>query len=297
MAVRGPALPASAGTAARRHGPQARGCQIQRRPSSWLRSSSPAPRSLDRHLAPTTAPATHGDTSGNRTSAAFHALRPIAPASESAPAAAGGYRFRADKVVLRRSSHAPTAPSQAQEHRQGEVGNDRLRMQHHAALLPARCHSRRRQRRACLNGLALDRPDQLDPHRSAVNAQTGLPAVGEDPLGDLLIATDIDHCRALARRDPLGVQLEHRLQPGGRLLAQLDLDRQQLPVGEPPDEVRPVAAPSQLAPLTEPKLTPPIGSHQQLAWADHPATACGQPRRRPRTRLAVRPRHRSRPAS
>jgi hypothetical protein len=154
----------------------------------------------------------------------------------------------------------------------------------------------RRQRRACLNGLALDRPDQLDPHRSAVNAQTGLGAVGEDPLGDLLIATYIDHRCALPRRDPLAVQLEHRLEPRGRLLGQLDLDRQQLPVREPPDEVRPVATASQLAPLTPAKLAPPIGSHQHLAWADHPATACGQPCRRPRTRLAVRPRHRSRPA-
>ena len=31
--------------------------------------------------------------------------------------------------------------SEPEEHREGEVGNDRLRVQHHAASLPAKCHS------------------------------------------------------------------------------------------------------------------------------------------------------------
>ena len=141
MAVRGRALPASAGTAARRRRCSAAGCQIQRRPSSWLRSSSPAPRSLDRHLAPTIAPAIHGDTSGNRTSATFQALRPIAPASDERT----GDRRRIQ--IPRRQSCSPAkqpcanSPSQTEQHRQAEVGNDRLRVQHHAARLPVRCHS------------------------------------------------------------------------------------------------------------------------------------------------------------
>ena len=49
--------------------------------------------------------------------------------------------------IPRRQSCSPAkqpcanSASQAQEHRQGEVGDDRLRVQHHAAPLPARCQS------------------------------------------------------------------------------------------------------------------------------------------------------------
>ena len=141
MAVRGPAPPASAGTAARRHGRSAAGCQIQRRPSSWLRSSSPAPRSLDRHLAPTTRaghPRRHQRQQDER-----HV--PCTQTDRASERERTGGRRRIQ--IPRRQSCSPAkqpcanSPSQAQEHRQAEVGNDRLRVQHHAAPLPARCHS------------------------------------------------------------------------------------------------------------------------------------------------------------
>ena len=135
--------------------------------------------------APRVAPTIQGDTSGNSTTAT--------PRREDRPRPRARARQRPPADTVPRQQRRPPAnqpcpdsPGQAQEHREAKVGNNRFRVQHHAARLPARCQSVDASV-SILDGLALDRRDWLDAHRSAVNAQTGLRAVGEDALGDLLV--------------------------------------------------------------------------------------------------------------
>ncbi len=99
-----------------RRSPSARGgggCQTHRRASSWLRSSSPAPRSETRHRRPASAPAIHSANTGTRIT--FTAPEPSTPQPTITPAPriAGGYRLRTDRVVRRRIHHANATPTLA----------------------------------------------------------------------------------------------------------------------------------------------------------------------------------------
>ena len=251
-----------------------------------MRSSSPAPRSPERHRAPATAPATHGAANGSTTSATCPRAAPRSRQRAAAPR-----RPRADTGSAPTGSCGGAAATRPRSRRcrsaivTAEDGNDRLRGEHHAAApVPSRCQpvAARRHASAASRWIVASSSTRSVP-RSTLRPD--LLTVHEDALGDLLIAAHVDH-RAAAppRRSSPACSSSTAASRAEDFAASSTSTGSSCPSASRTDEVRAVPAACAARPRSRQRSSPRHSVLHQQSRAGRPSRGRGRSATPPSTR-------------